>query len=103
MRLFARRNFWTGTLSISLSYAAYFGSIVLLPLWLQQYLGYTATDAGLVLAPVGLLAIFLTPLVGKTINKIDPRLFASTSLVIFAAVLAARGLFYRGPAAGGKA
>jgi DHA2 family multidrug resistance protein len=93
LRLFGRRNFWTGTLSISLSYAAYFGSIVLLPLWLQQYLGYTATDAGLVLAPVGLLAMFLTPMVGKTINKVDPRVFASTSLVIFAAVALMRSHF----------
>src|SRR5581483_5476559 len=82
LRLFARRNFWTGTLSISLSYAAYFGSIVLLPLWLQQYLGYTATDAGLILAPVGVLAMLLTPLIGRTIHRVDPRLFASASLVI---------------------
>ena len=93
LRLFARRNFWTGTLSISLSYAAYFGSIVLLPLWLQQYLGYTATDAGMILAPVGLLAIFLTPLVGRTINRVDPRIFASTSLLIFAAVALMRSRF----------
>ena len=93
LRLFARRNFWTGTLSISLSYAAYFGSIVLLPLWLQQYLGYTATDAGMVLAPVGSLALVLTPVVGKTIHRVDPRLFASTSLVIFASVALMRSNF----------
>src|SRR5262249_60995323 len=47
LSLFRDRNFSTGTVAISLAYAAYFGSIVLLPLWLQQYLGYTATDAGL--------------------------------------------------------
>jgi MFS transporter, DHA2 family, multidrug resistance protein len=93
LRLFARRNFWTGTLSISLSYAAYFGSIVLLPLWLQQYLGYTATDAGMILAPVGLLALFLTPAVGKTIHRIDPRIFASASLLIFAGVALMRSHF----------
>jgi DHA2 family multidrug resistance protein len=93
LRLFARRNFWTGTLSISLSYGAYFGSIVLLPLWLQQYLGYTATQAGWALAPVGLLALILTPLVGRTSGRIDPRLFATTALVIFAIVAAMRGAF----------
>ncbi|HZQ71744.1 MAG TPA: DHA2 family efflux MFS transporter permease subunit [Burkholderiales bacterium] len=93
LRLFARRNFWTGTLSISLSYAAYFGSIVLLPLWLQQYLGYTATDAGLILAPVGVLAMLLTPLIGRTIHRVDPRLFASASLVIFAIVAFMRARF----------
>jgi DHA2 family multidrug resistance protein len=93
LRLFARRNFWTATLSVSLSYGAYFGSIVLLPLWLQQYLGYTATQAGWALAPVGVLALVLTPLVGRASGKVDPRLFATVSLVIFALVAAMRGGF----------
>ena len=43
LRLFARRNFWTGTLAMSLAYGVFFGNVVLLPLWLQQYMGYTAT------------------------------------------------------------
>src|SRR5258706_4290032 len=86
LSLFRNRNFSTGTIAISIAYAAYFGSIVLLPLWLQQFMGYTATDAGLVLAPVGVLAIILTPLVGRFGNRIDTRLLATTSLVIFAIV-----------------
>ena len=93
LRLFRNRNFTTGTVAISLSYGAYFGSIVLMPLWLQQFMGYTATDAGLVLSPVGLLAIFLTPIVGRTSGKIDPRLLATTSLVIFAVVAWMRSRF----------
>ena len=47
---------------MSLAYGLFFGNVVLLPLWLQQYMGYTATQAGMVLAPVGLLAILLSPL-----------------------------------------
>jgi DHA2 family multidrug resistance protein len=93
LRLFARRNFWTSSLAMSLAYGAFFGNVVLLPLWLQQYMGYTATDAGLVLAPVGLLAIVLTPLVGRTINRVDPRLFATGAFLIFALVLYMRSLF----------
>ena len=46
LRLFARRNFWTSTLAMSLAYGLFFGNVVLLPLWLQQYMGYTATQAG---------------------------------------------------------
>jgi DHA2 family multidrug resistance protein len=91
LRLFAQRNFWTGTLALALAYGAYFASIVLLPLWLQQYMGYTATLAGLALAPVGILAIMLTPLVGRNAQRVDPRLVATTSLVIFAVVAAMRG------------
>src|SRR6266704_1024390 len=93
LHLFARRNFWTGTLAISLSYGAYFASIVLLPLWLQQFMGYTATQAGMALAPVGVLALVLTPIVGKNINKVDPRVFATAALVVFAFVSLMRGGF----------
>jgi len=66
---------------------------VLLPLWLQQYMDYTATDAGLVLAPVGLLAMLLTPLVGRTAHKVDPRIFATAALAIFAIVALMRAHF----------
>ncbi len=38
-----RRNFWVGTLAMLLAYGVFFGNVVLLPLWLQQYMGYTAT------------------------------------------------------------
>ena len=94
LSLFKNRNFTTGTLAIAFAYGAYFGSIVLMPLWLQQYMGYTATDAGMVLAPVGLLALFLTPLVGRTSGtKIDPRYYATLSLVIFAVVAWMRSRF----------
>jgi DHA2 family multidrug resistance protein len=94
LSLFRNRNFSTGTMAIAAAYGAYFGSIVLLPLWLQQYMGYTATDAGMVLAPVGLLALILTPIVGRTSGiKIDARYYATLSLVIFAIVAWMRSRF----------
>jgi DHA2 family multidrug resistance protein len=93
LRLFGRRNFWTSSLAMSLAYGAFFGSVVLLPLWLQQYMGYTATDAGLILAPVGLLAIVLTPLVGRTVHKVDPRVFVTGAFAIFALVMFMRSRF----------
>ena len=43
--------------------------------------------AGLALAPVGLLAILLSPLVGKNVGRIDPRLLATVAFVGFAGVL----------------
>jgi DHA2 family multidrug resistance protein len=93
LSLFARRNFWTSTLVMSLAYGTFFGGVVLLPLWLQQYMGYPATKAGMVLAPVGLLAIILTPFVGKYVNRVDPRIFATTAFVIFAIVMYMRSRF----------
>ena len=93
LRLFARRNFWTSSLAMSLAYGAFFGNVVLLPLWLQQYMGYTATWAGVILAPVGILAILLTPLVGKNMNRVDPRVFVTAAFAVFALVLLMRSWF----------
>jgi DHA2 family multidrug resistance protein len=83
LRLFLRRNFWTGSLALALGYGVYFGNVVLMPLWLQTYLGYTATEAGLLTAPVGLFAILLSPVVGKIIGKSDPRVLATFAFIVF--------------------
>jgi DHA2 family multidrug resistance protein len=93
LRLFARRNFWTSSLAMSLAYGTFFGNVVLLPLWLQQYMGYTATWAGVILAPVGILAILLTPFVGKYMNRVDPRVFVTAAFAVFALVLLMRSWF----------
>jgi DHA2 family multidrug resistance protein len=93
LRLFARRNFLVGTVSLSVAYGLFFGNVVLLPLWLQQYMGYTATWAGLATAPVGLLAILMSPWVGRNVGRIDPRKLASVAFLGFGAVLFMRSLF----------
>lgn len=93
LRLFARRNFLFGVLTLSLAYGLFFGNVVLLPLWLQQWMGYTATDAGLALAPVGLLAILLSPVVGKNVTRLDPRIMGSFAFLMFALVLGMRSQF----------
>ena len=93
LRLFARRNFVVGTVSLSVAYGLFFGNVVLLPLWLQQYMGYTATWAGLATAPVGLLAILLSPWVGKNVGRFDPRKLASVAFIGFALVLWMRSHF----------
>ena len=59
-------------------------NVVLLPLWQQTQLGYTATWAGLVSAPSGVTAVLVAPFVGRYIGKYDARGFATASFVIFA-------------------
>ncbi len=93
LRLFGRRNFWTATVAMSVAYGLFFGNLVLLPLWLQQYMGYTSTWAGIVLAPVGLFAILLTPVVGRNITRVDPRIFSTAAFASFAVVLYMRSRF----------
>ena len=93
LSLFRGRNFSAGVVSLALAYALFFGNVVILPLWLQQYLGYTATQAGMALAPVGLLAIVFSPIVGRKIGQWDARVLATFSFVVFALVLWMRSLF----------
>lgn len=93
LRLFARRNFMVGSVALATAYGLFFGNVVLLPLWLQQYMGYTATWAGLATAPVGILAIVLSPWVGKNVSRIDPRRLATVAFIGFGGVLWMRSHF----------
>ena len=86
LSLFKGRNFSGGVVAISVAYGLFFGSLVILPLWLQTQLGYTATEAGKVMAPVGVLAIILSPVVGRMLAKTDPRIFSTAAFAIFALV-----------------
>jgi DHA2 family multidrug resistance protein len=45
--------------------------------------GYTATWAGLAVAPVGLLALVAAPLVGRNMNRLNLRLAASFAFCVF--------------------
>ena len=93
LRLFAVRNFWSGTMTLSIGYAAFFAATVIVPLWLQTQMGYTQTWAGLMVMPFGLLAMLLAPLVGRSIQTHDMRLIACVGFVIFAVVSFMRAAF----------
>ncbi len=93
LRLFKGRNFAFGAMALSIAYGLFFGNVVLLPLWLQQWMGYTATSAGMALAPVGILAILFTPLVGKKVNAWDPRWMATGAFIIFSILLVLRSKY----------
>ncbi|HLW24288.1 MAG TPA: DHA2 family efflux MFS transporter permease subunit [Steroidobacteraceae bacterium] len=84
LSLFSSRSFSIGTVALCLGYAVFFGNIVLMPLWLQSYVGYTATWAGLVSAPSGVTAIMTSLLVPRLLRRGDPRVLAATSFGLFA-------------------
>ena len=86
LSLFADRNFSSGTVAISIGYGVFFATMVLLPLWLQTVMGYTQTWSGLMIAPLGFLAVLLAPLVGRSIGRVDARKTACASFLLFAAV-----------------
>lgn len=93
LRLFAGRNFRGGTIAISVAYAIFFANLVILPQWIQEYLGYRAVDAGLVTAPLGIFAVILAPVMGKAMMKTDARILATLAFAGFAAVFFMRSLY----------
>jgi DHA2 family multidrug resistance protein len=85
LSLFKSRSFSLGTVALCLGYAVFFGNIVLMPLWLQSFLGYTATWAGLVSAPSGVTAVLTSLMIGRLMRRFDPRVLAATSFAFYAA------------------
>jgi MFS transporter, DHA2 family, multidrug resistance protein len=83
LSLFKSRSFALGTLALCLGYAVFFGNVVLMPLWLQEQIGYTATWAGLVTAPSGVVAVLISPVIGRLMARYDARWFASGSFLCF--------------------
>jgi DHA2 family multidrug resistance protein len=83
LTLFRRRNFRIATITICFGYFGMMGVNILFPLWLQTTLGYTATHAGLAVAPMGLLALVCSPFVGRNMNRMNLRVAVSFAFIIF--------------------
>lgn len=75
LTFFRSRNFSLGSLIIGLSMMFLFGLLVICPTWVQNQLGYTPLWAGYVIAPFGMSALFIFPLVGLGLNLMDVRLW----------------------------
>ena len=78
LSLFKFPNFRMGMVSLTLAYSVFFLGVVILPLWLQTQMSYTALWAG--------FAIAFSPLVGRYLRNGDPRLMVTAAFVIFAGV-----------------
>ncbi len=73
VRLFRNLNFLAANGMIFVLGLMLFSSLVMMPLFLQSLMGYTAESAGLVLSGGGLLLLFLMPLVGFLSSKVQAR------------------------------
>lgn len=93
LRVFRHRGFTSAVITISLTFGAFFSSIVLIPLWLQTNMGYTATQAGLVTGWGGVLAVVMSPIVPRLVGKIDHRALVTFGVLWLACVTLARSQF----------
>ena len=73
LRVFKDRNFAIGCLLIALFGAVIYGLITILPLFYQTVLNYTAEAAGFAVAPRGIGALLMMPLIGVLTSKLDNR------------------------------
>jgi MFS transporter, DHA2 family, multidrug resistance protein len=72
---FRSYSFCLGNLAMFVFMANLFGTLVLLPIYLQTLMGYTAMLAGLVLAPGGVANLLIMPIIGRVLHKYNPKNF----------------------------
>jgi DHA2 family multidrug resistance protein len=77
LRIFRHRGFAAAAVTYAAGFGAFFAVIVIIPLWLQQNMGYTATWAGYATGITGILAVLSAPMIGKLTEKVDARLLIS--------------------------
>jgi DHA2 family multidrug resistance protein len=82
LRVFREITFSIGTFISSMLFFILFGSMVLLPIFLQTVLGYSPLDAGMAMAPRGLGSLVATPIVGMLLNHVGVRKLLLSGLAI---------------------
>ncbi|HXQ40974.1 MAG TPA: DHA2 family efflux MFS transporter permease subunit [Candidatus Udaeobacter sp.] len=89
LRLLKNRNFAMSNILMFMLGFVLLGSTQLIPQFVQTLLGYTATDAGLVVSPGGFAIILLMPVIGRLVSRVDSRF-----LIVFGLALSAAALYH---------
>jgi DHA2 family multidrug resistance protein len=89
LRLFRNRTFAMSSLMMFMLGVTLFGTTVLLPLFTQVLLGYSAQQAGMALSPGGVLVMFMMPFIGALLGKVDAR-----KMIAFGFIALSASLFY---------
>ena len=84
LRAFKNISFSAGNVVMFFAFFNLFGSIVLLPIFLQTLMGYTATLAGVVLGPGGIATLIAMPVAGMLVTKMNPKILLGSGIIIAA-------------------
>jgi MFS transporter, DHA2 family, multidrug resistance protein len=82
LKVFKVGTYSTGVFLMTVLGFVFYGSTVLLPLFLQTVLGYSAFQAGMVMLPRGLGSFLFMPVVGLLMSKVEPRKLLFIGLVL---------------------
>jgi DHA2 family multidrug resistance protein len=84
LRLLMNHNFGIANIILVIFSLGMFGSTFLLPVYLQNSMGYTALQAGSVFLPVGIIQGIMAPISGRISDKISPKVPLFIGVVLFA-------------------
>lgn len=84
LRLLRNHNFGISNLILIIFSIGMFGSTFLLPVYLQNSLGYSALQAGSVFLPVGIIQGIIAPIAGKVSDKISPKIPIFLGVILLA-------------------
>jgi DHA2 family lincomycin resistance protein-like MFS transporter len=87
LRTFTARNFTFAIAMMCASMIALFGTIIVLPIYMQNVLGLSPITVGLILLPGGLLMGLLGPVVGRLYDRLNPKLLVLPGSLIVSGVL----------------
>ena len=83
LRVLANRNFALGCVLIGLFGGVIYGLVTLLLLFYQTLTGYSAASAGLAVAPLGLGAVLIMPVIAVATSRLDSRWIIAVGFAIF--------------------
>jgi DHA2 family multidrug resistance protein len=87
LRVFKDRSYSAGVFLMTVLGFVLYGSLVLLPIWLQTLLGYPAVQAGIAMAPRGIGSFIGMTVIGRILGRFDPRKFLAMGLFVAALTL----------------
>jgi len=82
LRTFSNKNFAVGVLLVTAVGAVLYGTLAMLPLYLQLLMDYTSELSGLSISPRGIGAFFTIILVGRLVNKVDNRILTVLGFIV---------------------
>ncbi|HEY2496767.1 MAG TPA: DHA2 family efflux MFS transporter permease subunit [Candidatus Angelobacter sp.] len=82
LKIFKNRTYATGVFLMTVLGFVLYGSTVLLPLWLQGLMGYSALEAGMAMLPRGLGSFVFMPIVGILMGKVEARKLLAIGLIV---------------------
>lgn len=85
LRIFKDRNFIISSLLFLVMGVGVYGSMVILPLFLEGLLNYSVFDTGMMMAPRAVSVMFSMIIMGKISHRVDPRRLITAGIIISAA------------------